>query len=186
MKTLLVMALVAGSVAWAGPKKKDKEKPVEAAPAAPVAPSTPLVSVLPTETEAEAYKPLLAQADALMKAALEGFVLDTAAPDATDADLAAAVKAKQTVGVRVKLVLTEAREQMRASLLVTKIPGNGLRGSWFIHASGPAPDELLEAIVPAIVADAAQDLGWQKKPAEASPATATATGAPAEAPASDK
>jgi hypothetical protein len=165
MKTLTVVVLVASAGAWAGPKKKDQDKPAPAATVAEERVTTPYVGVLPSVTESEAYKPLLAKADALMKAALDAFVLDAAPPEASDEALAEAVKAKQTTGLKVKLVLTEAREQMRASLLVTKIPGNGLRGSWFVHASGPAADELLEAIVPAIVADAAQDLGWQKKPA---------------------
>ncbi|MDX2012389.1 MAG: hypothetical protein SFW67_19490 [Myxococcaceae bacterium] len=181
MKPLCLVMVLVSSVTWAGPKKGEKDKPVSQP--APAAPAVPYLGVLPTETEADAYKPLLAQADALMKAALDGFVLDYAPPGEADDASAATVKAKQTTGLRVKLVLTEAREQMRASLLVTKIPGNGLRGSWFIHASGPEANELLEAIVPAIIADVAQDLGWQKKPAEASAATA---GASTEAPATNK
>lgn len=169
MKTLTAVVLLASAAAWAGPKKRDTGAPAPA----PAAPAAPYVGVLPSETEAEAYKPLLGQADALMKAALDAFVLDFATPGESDEASAEAVKAKQTTGLKVKLVLTEAREQMRASLLVTKIPGNGLRGSWFIHASGPAPNELLEAIVPAIIADVAQDLGWQKKPAVAGAALVT-------------
>jgi hypothetical protein len=170
MRVLLALAVSVSMAAFAGPKKKESAAP---APAPPAAPTTPYVTVLPTETESEAYKALLAQADALFKQALDAFVLEYSPPAESDEAAAAAVKAKQTVGFRVKLTLVEAREQMRASLLVTKIPGNGLRGSWSVHASGPEAGELLEAIVPAIVADMAQDLGWVKKAAPRADAATT-------------
>jgi hypothetical protein len=178
MRTLLALAVSVSMVAFAGPKKKE----VAPAPPAPAAPTTPYVTVLPTETESEAYEALLAQADALFKQALDAFVLEYSPPAESDEAAAAAVKAKQTVGFRVKLTLVEAREQMRASLLVTKIPGNGLRGSWSVHASGPEASELVEAIVPAIVADMTQDLGWEKKPGPKADAP-LAEKAPDEAPA---
>jgi len=101
--------------------------------------------------------------------------------DQASADI---VRAKKTEGVRLRLTLTAAREQMRASLMVMKIPGGGLRGSWFVHASGPEANDLLEAIVPNIVADLADDLGWKKKPeavkAAAEPVKAEQPASPAE------
>lgn len=164
MRSLFVVVVLVALSVGAGPKKKPE------AAAAPLAPSnalpTPLyVGFLASETESEEYKPLLEQADALVKAELAKYAIELAPVGESDDDSAKAAKAKQTTGVRVKLTLTQAREQMRAALLVTKIPGNALRGSWFVNASGPAPTELVDAIVPAIVADVAQDLGWQKRPA---------------------
>ena len=164
--------LACSLTAYAGPKKKSV--PVVVAPA-PAVPATPYVGVLPTVSDSEEYAALLTHANELLKAEYDTYQLDYVPEGESDQVSADVVRAKKTEGVRLRLTLTAAREQMRASLMVMKIPGGGLRGSWFVHASGPAANELLEAIVPNIVADLAGDLGWKKKPvAEAVKAEAPA------------
>ncbi len=66
-------------------------------------------------------------------------------------------------GVTVQLSVEAAREQMRGTLLVTKLPGGGLRGSWFVHASGPAAADLLEAVIPALIEETSTDLEWKAR-----------------------
>lgn len=157
MRTLLVAVLAFTSVVLAGPKKA----PAEAAPAP--APSANYVSIESTVSSSPEYQALLQQADAALEEELLKYEVDLA-PDGESAEASAqAAKAKGTTGVRIRLTLTAAREQMRASLLVTRLPGNALRGMWNVHASGPLPADLVEAIVPAIVEETAADLGWKKK-----------------------
>lgn len=161
MRSILVAVLACSLTAYAGPKKKSA--PVVVAPP-PAVPATPYVGVLPTVSDSEEYAALLTHANELLKAEYDTYQLDYVPEGESDQVSADVVRAKKTEGVRLRLTLTAAREQMRASLMVMKIPGGGLRGSWFVHASGPAANDLLEAIVPNIVADMAGDLGWKKKP----------------------
>jgi len=146
----------------AGPKRSKAPAKEKARPTAP-APATPYIGLLPTTSDSEEYAPLLARANELLKAEYEKYELDYVPEGESEQASAEVARSRKIEGVRLRLILTAAREQMRASLLVTKIPGGGLRGSWFVHASGPDNVELLEAIVPAIVADVAADLKWTKK-----------------------
>lgn len=133
---------------------------------APVAVPTPTyAAVLPTKSESAEYAELLDDATTGLRTELAKYDVQLAPEGEDEAAGSAVVKAKKTTGVRLQLTLTAAREQMRASMLVTKLPGGGLRGSWSVHASGPSAAELVDAIVPAIIEDLASDLGWKKKPA---------------------
>lgn len=183
MRSIILAVLACSLTSYAGPKKKSAA--VAPVPAAPIVVATPYVGVLPTVSDSEEYAALLTHANELLKAEYDKYELDYVPEGESDQASADAVRAKKTEGVRLRLTLTAAREQMRASLMVMKIPGGGLRGSWFVHASGPEANDLLEAIVPNIVSDMAGDLGWKKKPVAAEPVKAEAPAAPATAPEPD-
>lgn len=163
MRSIVIAVLACSLTSYAAPRKK-KSVPAAAPIAAPAVVATPYVGVLPTVSDSEEYAALLSHANELLKAEYDKYELDYVPEGESDQASADAVRAKKTEGVRLRLTLTAAREQMRASLMVMKIPGGGLRGSWFVHASGPEANDLLEAIVPNIVSDMAGDLGWKKKP----------------------
>lgn len=150
MRQVLLVLVVLGAVVGVAAPKKKVIKP-EPAPAAST-PSTPLVVVAPVRLSDE-YTELEPRAMELLRAELSKFDLDLL--DEGDGG----VKGQ---GVTVQLSVEAAREQMRGTLLVTKLPGGGLRGSWFVHASGPAPADLLEAVIPALIDETSTDLEWKK------------------------
>ncbi|MBL8921141.1 MAG: hypothetical protein JNJ54_19920 [Myxococcaceae bacterium] len=158
MRALFAALCLCSVATFGGPKPPPAPTPVAAAPPT-------YAAVLPTKSESPEYASLLDDATDGLRAELAKYDVELAPQGEDEAAGSAAVKAKKTTGVRLQLTLTAAREQMRASMLVTKLPGGGLRGSWSVHASGPSAAELVEAIVPAIVEDLAQDLGWKKRPA---------------------
>jgi hypothetical protein len=158
---LLLAALLLCSLATLGGPKPE--------PALPPVPTPTYAAVLPTKSASPEYAELLDDATEGLRAELAKYDVELAPDGEDEAAGSAVVKAKKTTGVRLQLTLTAAREQMRASLLVTKLPGGGLRGSWSVHASGPSAVELVDAIVPAIVEDVAGDLGWKKKPGAEGP-----------------
>lgn len=147
MRQVLVLVVMCSVVGLAAPKKKV----VKADPPVAGAPATPFVVVSPVRLSDE-YTELEPRAIELLRSELSKFDIDLA--DEGDGG----VKAQ---GVTVQLSVEAAREQMRGTLLVTKLPGGGLRGSWFVNASGPAPAELLEAVIPALLEESGSDLGWK-------------------------
>lgn len=184
MRVALMVVLMCSLTSFAGPKKqKAAAGRVQPRPAAIVTPATPYIGLLATTSDSEEYQALLERANTLLKAEYATYAVDLVPDGEAEQASAAIAKARKIEGVRLRLVLTAAREQMRASLLVTKILGGGLRGSWFAHASGPDNVELLEAIVPSLVGDVATDLGWTKKPVtEPAMVSAPVVEAPAVAP----
>lgn len=152
MRQVLVLVVLCSVVGLAGPKKKV----VKAEPPSAGAPVTPFVVVSPVRLSDE-YTELEPRAIELLRSELSKFEIDL-----VDEGADGGVKGQ---GVTVQLSVEAAREQMRGTLLVTKLPGGGLRGSWFVHASGPAPADLLEAVIPALIEESSTDLGWKARDA---------------------
>lgn len=149
MRQVLVLMVLCSVSGLAGPKKKVvKAEPVAAAPL------TPFVAISPVRLSDE-YSELEPRAIELLRSELSKFDLELAEEGADGG-----VKVQ---GVTVQLSVEAAREQMRGTLLVTKLPGGGLRGSWFVHASGPAPADLLEAVIPALIDETSTDLEWKAR-----------------------
>ncbi|MBM4779441.1 MAG: hypothetical protein GQE15_17175 [Archangiaceae bacterium] len=157
MRQVLVLVVLCSVVGLAAPKKKV----VKAEPPVAGAPVTPFVAVAPVRLSDE-YTELEPRAIELLHAELSKFELELA-----DEGADGGVKGQ---GVTVQLSVDAAREQMRGTLRVTKLPGGGLRGSWFVHASGPAPADLLEAVIPALIDESSTDLGWKARDAGAADA----------------
>lgn len=153
MRQVLVLVVLCSVVGLAGPKKSVVKPEPAVAASAPV---TPFVAVAPVRLSDE-YSELEPRAIELLRSELSKFDLDLAEEGADGG-----VKVQ---GVTVQLSVEAAREQMRGTLLVTKLPGGGLRGSWFVHASGPAPADLLEAVIPALIDESSADLGWKTRDA---------------------
>lgn len=51
---------------------------------------------------------------------------------------------------------------LRVELLVMTYPGQSIKGSWSVRASGGKPQSLVRAMVKRVVADAAGDLDWKR------------------------
>lgn len=97
-----------------------------------------------------------------LKAALAEKSATVLSPEEPEAALAEAAKAAKPRAYQLKLTVTRAAEEgLKVELLVATFPKGSLKGSWSVTGSGAPAAELMEAIVPRVIADAAQDLQWK-------------------------
>lgn len=166
---LAALSLCPATAIAAPPAKKAAGKASKPAPPPPVEAPAPaetgpvFVYVMPIVDGVHSLADAAMNAgEKALKAALGEKSATVLSPDDPEADLAAAAKANKPRAFELKLTITRAPEDgLKAELLVATFPKGSLKGSWSVTGSGASAAELMEAIVPKVIADAADDLKWK-------------------------
>ncbi len=152
----------------APPAKKGAAKASKPAAPPPEAPAPPetgpvFVYVMPIVDGVHALADAAMDAgEKALKAALTEKSATLLSPDDPEADLGQVPKASKPRAYELKLTISRAKDDgLKAELLVASFPSGALKGSWSVTGSGAPAAELVEAIVPKVVADAADDLKWK-------------------------
>ena len=97
--------------------------------------------------------------DALVRKKLAAFRFAQALPTDSTEDLTDLVKARKLkTALHLRVRVTWAAEELTTEIMALSFPDNALRGSWRVSGKGAALPELVDAVVPSVVDDAAGDL----------------------------
>lgn len=101
----------------------------------------------------------LKKIDALVRKKLAAFRFAQALPTDSTEDLTDLVKARKLkTALHLRVRVTWAAEELTTEIMALSFPDNALRGSWRVSGKGAALPELVDAVVPSVVDDAAGDL----------------------------
>jgi hypothetical protein len=120
------------------------------------------IAIEPVENKASVSSDVLNTAHELLRREVSAMGATVAPAGESESQTNSIVKSNGYRGFLLKTkLLPNGSSGLKIEVLIMKLPGNAMQGSWNVKAAGGKPEAQLKALVPRVVSDAANDLEWK-------------------------